>query len=361
MNHGPEPSAASEPAAPDLKPSRTSTGLRRHWSTVLTLLLAGVLLFLALRGIEWSELLATFQQAQPLYLVIGCLFLTASFFVRGVRWGILVSAGRRVSPLTMFWGTSAGYLGNTLLPARAGELIRSVLIGRATGLSKSYVLATALTERLLDAVFLVLISLVALVLLPDIPAWLEVAAQVFAVVGLIGLGVLLVAPRLEWLFRAILERLPLPDGLRTGLGDILGQFLLGMRALHHPGRAAGFVALSVAIWLGDAVFALIVTASLSGSLTIPQALVLLAALGLSSAAPSTPGYVGIYQFVAVTILPLFGWTNEAALAFILTFQAITIVVVLIWGFIGMGRLGMRRLNTREIAQVEAESVPREAA
>jgi len=36
------------------------------------------------------------------------------------------------------------------------------------------------------------------------------------------------------------------------------------------------------------------------------ALLVLTALGLSSALPSTPGYVGIFQFVAVTVLAPFG-------------------------------------------------------
>ena len=42
----------------------------------------------------------------------------------------------------------------------------------------------------------------------------------------------------------------------------------------------------------------------------------LAALGLASAAPSTPGYVGIYQFVAVSVLAPFGFVREQALVFV---------------------------------------------
>ena len=49
-------------------------------------------------------------------------------------------------------------------------------------------------------------------------------------------------------------------------------------------------------------------------ITLSQAFVLLAGLGLSSAIPSTPGYVGVYQFVAVTVLAPFGIEAAAALA-----------------------------------------------
>jgi hypothetical protein len=197
---------------------------------------------------------------------------------------------------------------------------------------------------MLDALALVLICMGALALLPAIPAWLSIAAQIVGVIGLIGLGVLAVAPRLEPFLRGVLQRLPLPERLRERLAEFLAQFLLGLNAVLHPRRATLFTLLTVLIWLFDAVISITIAHALGLALTLPQALVLLAALGLSSAAPSTPGYIGIYQFVAVSILPLFDWSRSAALAYILAFQAITIIAVLIWGFVGLWRLGVTRAD-----------------
>ncbi len=64
----------------------------------------------------------------------------------------------RVPVLSVFWANMVGYLGNAYLPARAGELMRSALLGQKMGLGTSFVLATALSERILDAVTLVLIG-----------------------------------------------------------------------------------------------------------------------------------------------------------------------------------------------------------
>jgi hypothetical protein len=66
-----------------------------------------------------------------------------------------------------------------------------------------------------------------------------------------------------------------------------------------------------------------------------QSLILLSALGLSSAIPSTPGYVGVYQFVAVTVLVPFGFSRAEALAFILISQVLNYLVVSFWGLIGL--------------------------
>jgi uncharacterized membrane protein YbhN (UPF0104 family) len=68
---------------------------------------------------------------------------------------------------------------------------------------------------------------------------------------------------------------------------------------------------------------------------LAQSFLLIAALGISSALPSTPGYVGVYQFVAVTILSPFGVARESALALILLVQFLNLLVVSIWGGLGL--------------------------
>jgi uncharacterized protein (TIRG00374 family) len=307
-------------------------------SFVITIVLAAVLLFLAFRGIDWNEMLTTLQRAHPERLLVASAILTLSFFLRALRWRVLLSAERLIPPITVFWGTSVGYLGNSVLPARAGEIIRSVLIGRKANLSKSYVLATALTERITDAIFLVLIVLITLSTFADVPNWLQSASRAMALLGVGGFAVLLLAPRFEPFIVRLLARLPEKFGAKaTGITE---HFLSGMRSLQNPGRALAFLGFTLVVWSVDVVMALQVASAFDLPMTATQALLLLAALGLASAAPSTPGYVGIYQFVAVTILTPFGYTQSEALVFILAFQAITYAVVLLWGLIGLWRLGL---------------------
>ena len=143
-----------------------------RWSLILTFLLTAVLLFLAFRGVNWSEMTEVVRHGRLGYLALAFLILSVSYFIRGLRWGVLLSAEKFTAPVTLFWVTAAGYLGNSFLPARAGELIRSMLLGRSANMSKSYVLATALTERILDVLALVSISLMALMSLEGIPDWL---------------------------------------------------------------------------------------------------------------------------------------------------------------------------------------------
>ena len=160
--------------------------------------------------------------------------------------------------------------------------------------------------------------------------------------GLGAVVALVVATHLDGLIRNLLTRLSLRHALDARLSDSIGQFLLGMRAFQHPGRALLFAGLTVVIWLTDAPMAIEVGSALNLTLALPQALLLLAALGLSSAVPSTPGYVGIYQFVAVTVLTPFDFSRSEALACIIAFQAVNYGVVIVWGFMGLCLLGATR-------------------
>jgi len=302
-------------------------------------LLAAVLLYFAFRGVNWREFLATVRQARPEYLALAACMGSASYFMRGLRWRVLLSAEKLIPRVTVFWATMTGYLGNSFLPARAGEVVRSVLVGRSAGLSKSFALATALTERMLDVVALVLIGAAAILALPGRPEWLLSAVRALAAVGLVGLLAVLVATRLEKLLKRILLWLPLPAPWRTRLVGMLEQFLVGMRAIQQPGRALSFIVFSAVIWITDALATMVVARALGLTLTLPQSFLLLVALGLASAAPSTPGYVGIYQFVAVTLLPPFGFSRSEALAYIIVAQALTYLIVTAWGLLGLWRMG----------------------
>ncbi len=142
----------------------------------------------------------------------------------------------------MFWATADGYLGNALLPARAGELIRSAIVGIKTGIGTSFVFATALTERIVDAVVLVLVGLVFLPTMPGFPDWVPTALNIMAIIGMAGLLLLIALPFIEGFIRKVVRALPLPENWKSTLAEILGRFVLGTRAFVNPIRAAGFLA-----------------------------------------------------------------------------------------------------------------------
>ena len=303
---------------------------------IISVVLAVLFLFLALRHVSWPDVWQTFRQIRLEYVIFGLVINTLALFMRGLRWGILVSAQKKVKPANIFLATAIGYMGNTLLPARAGELLRSYVLGENSGISSSYVFATALTERIMDVLALVIIGSISVVTISNtVPAWLPSTIRWMAVAGLIGLIAFLLAPRFERVIQSILLRVRFSDRWRLKFSGLITQFLLGANAFVNLGRAARFVGLTALIWLIDGSCAVIFAHGMGLTISLGQALLFMVALGLSSALPSTPGYVGIYQFVAVTVMPAFGITPSQALTYILAAQAINVVTIVLWGLVGL--------------------------
>ena len=290
----------------------TGKGRRRVGYGVLSAALAVGLLYYALRGVEWTRVWTTIVHARWQYLAAACLTIGCSYFLRSFRWRILLNTDVHFDVYTVFVATMAGYMGNSFLPARAGEFVRSYIISRRSSLSKTYVLTTALSERMVDAMALVLASSVVLLGVNPKPAWLGDVSRPTAPVA--GLGMI-----------------PMPARLRDRLLELAAQILLGLRTFHSANRLLGFAFWTVVVWSLDCVTVLLGTRALGLDLQFRVALLLLAGLGLGSALPSTPGYVGIYQFVTVSILAPFGVGHDDALAYSFVSQALGYTVLLLLG------------------------------
>lgn len=309
---------------------------------VFSILLAGVLLYASLRGIEWRSVWRIVANAHWLGLAAGASLTSLSFFFRAVRWRILLNAESRLGMGTVFCANMAGYVGNNFLPARAGELLRSYLISIHSRLSKTYVLTTALSERLMDVIALVLASSVVLLNVEPKPHWMDGLSRSMAIASALGAVSVIVLPHTGRMLERVLQKAPLPAGLRGRLVHLADQVLLGLRAFHDWKRLAGFAAMTALIWCTDAFTFMTWAAALELHMSFSTSLLLLTGLGLGSALPSTPGYVGITQFVAVNVLPPFGISRNQALAYILVVQACGYVVSTALGLPGLYQLQRAR-------------------
>jgi glycosyltransferase 2 family protein len=327
----------------------TVTPRSNYLHLAIALLLAAILLYYSLRGIDWGQVWITLKSTQLEYVGWMILATTVSLLLRAFRWCVLLRAGGTVHFSTAFWATCAGYFGNNYLPARAGELIRTMMVDAETGIGRTFVLTTALSERIVDAISLVLISSLVLLTLPVRPGWYGTAAKPFAIVGICGAIGIAVLPKLERLWHSLLDRAPVPERFRGKLTHILEQILSGLRAFHDVRRLATFLALTAVIWFMDAVGTILGARSLNIHLSLPVAYLLLTFLGLGSALPSTPGFVGIYQFVAVGVLTPFGYPRATVIAYTLLLQVLQYLSTGIWGVLALLRFRKRKPRPQKVA------------
>jgi len=312
-------------------------------------------LWLAFRKASLHDIWAA-ASALPAQIILLCLgFGSITLFLRAVRWRILLEAAEPVSLSVAFTVNSAGQMGNSILPARLGDVFRATNLKRA-GLSTGFALATVVAERILDAGFLVLLSSLALTVFPGLPTWLAHAARWLAVAAALGLAVTLLLPRLENLILSVL-RAWLPESLQEKISPMVAQFLSGLRGFHDLQRAGMFLFWTAVIWILDATGVAILAHGLSIPLRPVEAALFLTAIALSSVIPAAPGNLGVFQYVALSVLTSFGAGQAQALSLALILQAITGLTLCLWGSASLWFLSARGRQPKPAVQPSPVPVP----
>jgi uncharacterized membrane protein YbhN (UPF0104 family) len=245
--------------------------------------------------------------------------------VRGARWYmILRRAGIPASMVDAQALIVVGYMGNTVLPARGGELLRMFFLGRRTGCSRITILGTIIAERLLDALALLVMLMVLLAIVTvggvgnsSSPADLAIAA---AIVVLVGALVLLVAWRMA---RA---------GRFHGLSGRVASLTLATRnLLSAQGLLLGL--LTVPIWLGEGFIYWLVGAALHLHLDFAQGCFLVVLSSLVAIIPAAPGYAGTYDAAIQIGLGALGVHGGRAISFGLLVRLVIFVPITLAGLV----------------------------
>jgi uncharacterized protein (TIRG00374 family) len=279
-------------------------------------------------------------------LALSVLLHGLSLWARAWRWSFLFPPGPR--PTHLFRALLVGYMGNNLLPLRAGELVR-IYVASRHGPRFWTTFATVVVERVLDglAVGLVVAGLLLVIPLPGELRWPVVLFLAVELVGILWLVMIAAAPGV---CRAIIETLFRRFGwLERRLLDLLGTMTEGLRGLRAPRHAVPILLSSVGIWLflGLSIWAALRAAHLD--LPLVAAFAVLAFLGLGVSLPSSPGFVGIVQAATVLALALFAVPRPEALSFSLLLHASQ--------FVPITATGLLVLMAEQIRLSDAARVP----
>lgn len=266
---------------------------------LIGLVLSVVALLIAARNIRTEDLAALQEQPVPwAYALLGGVVLMAAVIMRGFRLKLLLPAKDPISSSVLVGSTAIMFLVNNLFPGRAGELVRVVLVRRASVSALPTILTSMILERCMDALTLVAIVLCAVFALdisPDLSDW---ALRVGALVGLAICCVF----ALEVGYRhdpgrvhAWLERV-LRGRLGTRIRILLEQILSGLNLAESPLRLLAIVATSAATWLITSAAFYVVLLGYSELPHTPWAGPIVAgAVAFASSIPAAPGYLGVFQ------------------------------------------------------------------
>lgn len=325
------------------------------------LAVSAVCLYLALRSVDPAKLVEAYRGASYIYLVPAVVLTILINWARAYRWRLLMYPNDRQPLGRLFSMVNIGYLFNSALPAKVGEVVRGYLAGRLLPGGMAQALSTLLVERLLDVLTLVLL-LAGLLPVVALPRWSVTAGLVFGAAALGGTALLVVLARLG---PGALDRLWGVVGRVPGLGDrrvraALEHLLDGLRVLTVGRRLPGIAFWSLLIWAGY-VFCNYTTlvAFHLGHLSPMAAAVTVCATGLSMVVPSSPGAFGPVEGAVIFALALYGVGESQAFAYAFGQHALNIAVLVVLGLWGLRSESLSFSSVRERALGGAEESPQQ--
>ena len=348
--------------------------------------LAGLLLYLSLRGADLTEMGDAFRSANYWWLLPLVGVTLFSLGLRAWRWQALLQALPRddadsmTSPTTVTYGDTftsltIGYMVNYAAP-RLGEIARTANLSARAQLSFSGIFGTVVIERVLDMAVLALALLSVIpIMWPQLPAirqsFIEPALERLVDLPLIwlaviGLGLLLAAGAAGlWLYRALQNQSSAVRQLwTTTVQPALIAFRDGLSTLWRAPRRGVLVGTTLGMWGCYAVmaywpFVMLGTAAPYG-ITLLDAWALMAIGALGIVVPS-PGGTGSYHFITTeSLMILFAMPRADAVTYAVITHGAQLVLFVVGGLLCLLWQGVSvKALQKRARQAETETAPPE--
>jgi len=322
----------------------------KKWQFWLGVIISVLFIWLALRGLQLDEFWSAVQKANYWWLLPGIGVYFVGVWVRAWRWHYLLKPIKEIPTKTMFPITTIGYMGNNIYPARAGEVLRAVILKRKEGVSVSASLATIIVERIFDGVVMlafVFVNLPELAKLTSASGFVGNIQQV-AVIGTgLFLGALVVF-LLAAMFPHATAKIGLwfihrltPKRLHERIIGLMNKFLDGLASLRSPWNVLMVFFTSVIIWLLETGKYWFVMHAFDFTVSFFALMLMNGIVNLATTIPSAPGYIGTFDAPGIAVLTAYGVDQATAAGYTLTWHVALWLPITLLGAYFLAKEGIR--------------------
>jgi uncharacterized membrane protein YbhN (UPF0104 family) len=295
-------------------PAPASAGcLRRsapYLQFVIQMAFAAGLLALLLWRVDYSAVRHDLEGASFWWLPVAFAANLFSDYFRAVRWQEFFRPLRRVSVWFLWAVAVLGVACNLALPLRAGEFVRMQVLRRRTGLDLAQVLATILSEKLMDIVAFSAFLVLGMLLFSDARFLWPLAVLYIAVLagGIVGARWLARHPQDESRWT--------PEGRwRIWLAEQLTSLGTGLQSFRSRRSLAIVSVSSIAAWLTESIVYYACGRALGIDLNPAVYLLIVVAATVAVSLPFTQAGVGVFEVAITGLMVAFGVDKSQAAAF----------------------------------------------
>lgn len=321
--------------------------MRRSWLLAIGVLLGMVLLFVAVRQVDWPAVGTAVASVSPAWLLLAMLATAAAQALFALRWYVLVGAADGWSFHDAFDFLAIGALAGLVLPNRLGDVARAVAAGRYHSTSATGLFGTIVIERVLDVLMLVGFG-AAVSTLMSVPAYMQGALLSLLVVVVAAVVVLWAGER------GPLGLLARWAGQWRGPGsrvhDWADRFLAGTGVIRERARIPKALLVTLGGWLCAAACASATLVAFAAPAPWFAGAFAIVIINLAGILPAPPAGIGVYHYSAmVGVTP---WLPDAsrAFAFALVSHAMSVAVVIMLGMWALARKGLSLRGLRQMAE-----------
>lgn len=307
------------------------------------IVLSGVFLYLALRNVDFRGVWETLAGANLLFVGLTLTSVAINTIAKGVRWQTLLGVGGRAIPFpTILSLHLVGQMLNKIVPARAGDVTRAYVVG-GMGPGRVFALGTVVLEKLLDMISYLLLFFLLVILIP-LPTWVSDSLFALSAITLVALVFTIVLLyRRDWFLKIVGAITTwLPSHIQEAIQSRAQSGLSSLDVLQRREDRFRLIGWSAFIWF---------TAVLNNVLTFPAlgialdrplvaGLLILVALQVGISLPAVPGNIGIFQYICVLVLGLFGVGETVAFSYGVLLHAIVMLPTTLIGVVLFWKMGV---------------------
>ncbi len=307
----------------------------------------------------WQALLT----ANYWWIIPGIAVYFLGVWARAWRWHYLLRPIKSISTGKMFPIVAIGYMGNNIYPARAGEVLRAVVLRRNEGVPVSASLATIIVERVFDGVVMlafVFINLAELTRLTGGSGVIgEISIQDIAIWGSAAFFGALAVFLLAAMFPSHTNSLVIwitdhgvPMRYREKVLGLAARFLGGLESLRSPANVLMVFVTSVVIWLFETGKYWFVMHAFPFQVSFFTLMLMNGIVNLATTLPSAPGYIGTFDKPGIAVLAAYGVDQGLAAGYTLVLHIALWVPITLLGAYYFAREGVRWGEGLEKIKVE---------
>lgn len=322
-------------------PGSDTNSLRKHYKFILLVLFTVFIFWFFGKNLDWKEVTVSLGQAKPLYLILAVLGICFGYFLRAVRWKVLLEPITESSLRELFATTTVGYAAIFLI-GRAGELVRPMWLPmRDQRVRPSAALVTLGVERIFDLASIICFFAITLIWF-KVPAdratefgYVKLAGNIMLAGVVAGFITLIVYQRtsaraIAWASKAT-DRRYVPKRIRAIIISLMNQLAASLQILTDWREIASVTFWTIMLWLSIAIPTWLVLLAFDLPLTFLDSLFIMGWAAIGSIVPTPGGAAGAFHVVTARGLMFLGIGLEQATAVAIAMHLVYFAPAVIFG------------------------------